>query len=342
MEEEVITRQNSFNIELQTEKINSYSITFDMINNIEIRAHQIKSHFPKSYYKEYTITEIMENNLMQNDDLNDIFNEIKDKIFNNKIIMKENENSLIINIPFPSSKNKEIKFELNLIHKNNNEKINELIEIVIKQDKEINDLKKEINELKNDKIQFKNEITQLIKNEIEKYKNELIEMKNNENQLKNEINELKSEVIKYKNNEYQLKDEPINIKKDEQRIKNDEQKLKNNNHKDVLKNNEPHENKEIKPPKKTGINKYLKRVKKYLDSEEGQKKIYPMRKKLTSHSENKNIRNKYLNKNNENFDDNNLNNLYIYEKIMNRNYIDEYFHNIDLHYKKEGNYNNNK
>ena len=128
MEEVQLTPNKSFQIELSSDKNNSYSLTFNLNNNsIEITANQTNDIIHKSFSNKYSFEEIKGNKyFLQFDTLEETLDELKERINNNKIIIKENEDNLIINIPLPSSKYKEIIFELKSIIKNNNDKINEL------------------------------------------------------------------------------------------------------------------------------------------------------------------------------------------------------------------------
>ena len=173
MEEfEISSEKKTFDIELSTDKNNSYKLNFISSHSLEITANQINSLIHKSFSGKYTFEEIQENKyFLQFDTLNEILDEIKERILNNKIIIKENENNLILNIPLSSSKNKEIIFELKPINKNSNEAIKELNELVIKQNKEILDLKNEVFNLKK------------IANESNKLKDEVNNLKNNESQF---------------------------------------------------------------------------------------------------------------------------------------------------------------
>ena len=140
MENEIQTEVKEFNIEITSDKNNSYSIKFILNNSLEIIAKQKNVILNKSFSNKFTIHEIQENKyFIQFDSLNEIFDELNERTKNNKIIIIDNENTLIINIPLPSTKNNEIKFELKEICKSDSEKINELTELVIKQNKEIKD-----------------------------------------------------------------------------------------------------------------------------------------------------------------------------------------------------------
>ena len=111
MEEVLLTQEKSFQIELSSDKNNSYSLEFNLNNYIEIMAKQINNIIHKSYSNKYSFEEIRETKyFLQFDTLDEIFDEIKDRIYNNHISMKENENNIFINIPLPE--NQELIFEL--------------------------------------------------------------------------------------------------------------------------------------------------------------------------------------------------------------------------------------
>ena len=203
MEEVQSTSEKSFQIELSSDKNNSYSIEFNLNNYIEITANQINNIIHKSYSNKYSFEEIREAKyFLQFDNLD----EIKDRIDNNKIILKENDNILILNIPLPDDQ--EIIFELNPIIKNNNDRLDELTDLIIKlnteinniKDEEIANLKREINDMKekevlltNDNTQLKNDIN-LLKKENNQLNKDNAQLKNNETQLKEEITELKEKL----------------------------------------------------------------------------------------------------------------------------------------------------
>ena len=166
MEEVQLTSNESFQVELSSDKNNSYSVMFNLNNSIEIAANQIKGIINKSFSSKYSFEEIRINKyFLQFDTLEEILNELKERLNNDKIIIKENEDNLIINIPLPSSKNIEIIFELKSIIKNSNDRFNELTDLIMKLNKEINNIKNETkqlrdkyNNLENENIQIKNEI----------------------------------------------------------------------------------------------------------------------------------------------------------------------------------------
>ena len=120
-----------------------------MENTLIISAHINDNLIENFFNGEFTFEKIRENKyFLQFDSLKEIFDELKERINNNKITIEEYENNIKINIQLPSSKNKEIIFELNQKNKNDSERIKDLIQIVIEQNTEITELKKEVNELK--------------------------------------------------------------------------------------------------------------------------------------------------------------------------------------------------
>ena len=149
MENELLTKGKEFNIEITSDKNNTYSIQFTLNSSLEIVANQKNAVLNKSFSNKFTIHEIQQNKyFVQFDTLNEIYDEIFERTKKDKITITENENTLIINIPLPSTKYTEQKFELKQISKNDNEKINDLTQLVIKQNKEITDLKNELKDIK--------------------------------------------------------------------------------------------------------------------------------------------------------------------------------------------------
>ena len=149
MENEILTKGKEFNIEITSDKNNTYSIQFTLNSSLEIVANQKNAVLNKSFSNKFTIHEIQQNKyFVQFDTLNEIYDEVIERTKKDKITITENENTLIINIPLPSTKYTEKKFELKQISKNDNEKINDLTQLVIKQNKEIADLKNELKDIK--------------------------------------------------------------------------------------------------------------------------------------------------------------------------------------------------
>jgi len=142
--------------------------------------------------------------------LNEIFDEIKDRIYNNHITMKENENNIFINIPFPE--NQELIIELKPFFKNNYERLNELIELIINLKSEINNIKNENNILRNEEIaNLKNEMKQLNYkyNDIKKIE---IQLKNENEQLNKDIDDMKEKETQLMKRNYELNNDMINLK----------------------------------------------------------------------------------------------------------------------------------
>ena len=97
MDEVELTSEKTFQIELSSDKDNSYSLEFNSNNYIEIEANQINNIIHRSYFSKYSFEEIRETKyFLKFDSLDKILDEIKDKIYNNKIILKENDNKIIL------------------------------------------------------------------------------------------------------------------------------------------------------------------------------------------------------------------------------------------------------
>ena len=219
MDEVQLTSEKTFQIELSSDKDNSYSLEFNSNNYIEIEANQINNIIHRSYFSKYSFEEIRETKyFLQFDSLDKILDEIKDKIYNNKIILKENDNKIILNIPL--SENKEIIFELKPFIKNNNDRLNELTDLIMK-------IHTEMNNIKNENIYLKNEFKQLnkeniqLKKEIKDIGDKETKLVNINNQLKYDINLLIDEVNQLENDNTQLKIENIELKNQLNQLKND-------------------------------------------------------------------------------------------------------------------------
>ena len=117
------------------------------------------------------------------DSIEEIFNELSNLIDNSKPIIFEETNSILLSILLPSTKIKEIIFEIKEKEKTDKEKIEELYLIISNLKTQIlnnnngNDIPKEIIELKNKIEQQNNEIKELKEkiNENEKKKEKEIE-----------------------------------------------------------------------------------------------------------------------------------------------------------------------
>jgi len=106
MEEIQLISEKSFQIELSSDINNSYSVEFNLNDYIEITANQINTIIQKSYSNKYSFEGIREAKyFLQFDTFSEILDEIKDIIDYNEIILKENDNILILNIYYQIIKN---------------------------------------------------------------------------------------------------------------------------------------------------------------------------------------------------------------------------------------------
>ena len=210
-EEAEIDSEKIFEIKLTTDKNNMYKVIFTLNNLIEITANQINDIIHKSFLNKYSLEEIKNNkHFLQFNTLNEIFDEIKDRIYNNQIVMKENENNIFIYIPLPE--NQELIIELRPFIKNNNERLNELTELIINLKAEINNIKNENNILRNEEIaNLKNEMTQLNYkyNDIKKIE---IQLKNENKQLSKDIDDMKDKETQLIKRNYELNNDINNLK----------------------------------------------------------------------------------------------------------------------------------
>ena len=102
--------------EINSNKNNAFSLILsaDNYSFLNIKAIQKNDLFNKSYSNKFTIDKIKENKyFFMFDDLKEICNELSDRIKTKEIKLIENANNLILFITLPTSKIKEITFELN-------------------------------------------------------------------------------------------------------------------------------------------------------------------------------------------------------------------------------------
>ena len=119
---------------LSFEEIEIKAVHEDIINDI--------------YEQKFQVDDIKKNKyFIQFDDLKEICEELKQRISENNITIIESTNTIIISIPLPSSKIKEIIFELIQNEINEKEKTKKLLDTIHQQNEEISNLKKEIKEL---------------------------------------------------------------------------------------------------------------------------------------------------------------------------------------------------
>ena len=116
---------------------NSSQLTVKAINQDDV--------FHKIYTNTFSIDTIKENKyFIQFDDIKEICDELSERISQGKITIIEDTNLIIISVPLPSSKIKEMLFELKEDEKNDKEIIKDLIKLVNEQKNELNEFKKEI------------------------------------------------------------------------------------------------------------------------------------------------------------------------------------------------------
>jgi len=196
-------KKSGFNLEIdiKSDKNNIYSLILntDAYSCLNIKATQKNDLFKKSFLNKFSVDEIKENKyFFMFDDLKEICNEISERIKKKEIKLIENLDGLNFIISLPSTKIKEIKFELKEEEKNDKDKINNLNELILKLKEEINEIKinhnKEINELKNI---IKNQNREI--NEMKEQINNIIkDIKDSDNI----ISGLKNSLIINKNIEY--------------------------------------------------------------------------------------------------------------------------------------------
>lgn len=215
-----ISDENNFQFNLEIEAISNknkkYLIIFNAkaLSCLEITAIN-KTDIIKQIFSNKFLPEQIKRNKYMNifDNLEEICNELKERINQNSLKIKEENNSIFISISLPNSKIKEVIFELKEIEKNITDNINDLSKIILELKNEKELLKKEIKEIK------------------EEYNKEINNLKNITNKQNNDINILK-EQIKI------LLDYYDNIKKEEEfLIKINSSIITNNNrYKKILKN----------------------------------------------------------------------------------------------------------
>ena len=179
--------ENEFNFELKKEVIIDKNKKYNLLLNNEqssfLNIKAIKSDITQKIYSNMFSIEFIKKNkyFYQFDNLKEICDEIKERVEKEKLNIIEDTNTVIISIPLPSSKIKEIVFELKEEEKTDKEIIKDLINLVHEQKTEILNLKKELN-------QFKKEVSFLYKYYILNLDSFIIDNINYNNTLKNWIN----------------------------------------------------------------------------------------------------------------------------------------------------------
>ena len=151
--------------EVTSQKNKKYLLIFKAENNLEISIKAINNDdiIQKIYTNKFHVEKIRENKYFyQFDDLKEICEEFSQRISTEKISLIEDTNLIIISIPLPSSKIKEIIFELKENEKSDKEIINDLVKLVHEQNNEISNLKNRLNSLEREmSFIFKNYICNL-------------------------------------------------------------------------------------------------------------------------------------------------------------------------------------
>ena len=142
--------EDEFNFELKKEvlsdKNGKFSVFFTANNSAKLCIKAIKDDIIKRIFSnKFPVNTIKENKyFIQFDNLKEICEEISERILKEKITLIEETNSIIISVPLPSSKIKEIIFELKEEEKSDKEIIKELMKSNIELKKELNNIKKDI------------------------------------------------------------------------------------------------------------------------------------------------------------------------------------------------------
>ena len=171
-----------------SDKNNEFLVLFQSQSNSEIFIEALQSNnlFQKVYSNIFPIEKIKKNKYFyQFDNLKEICEELTERIEKEVISLNEKNTCIILSIPLPSSKIKEIIFELNEYAKKNDKQIIDEITLLInKQKNDIANINKDIKELK----KLKNEYSFLLNNYILNLDSLIIDNNNYNNSLKNWIN----------------------------------------------------------------------------------------------------------------------------------------------------------
>ena len=178
-----ILDDNNFEFNLEIEAISNKNKKYFIIFNtktysyLEITAINKTDILKQTFSNKFTHEQIKENKYMNIfDDLKEICIELNERINQNSLKIKEENNSLFISIFLPNSKIKEVIFELKEIENNAKDNINDLSIIILELKNENELLKKEIKEIKTEYIKEINNlknITNMQNNEINKLKEQM-------------------------------------------------------------------------------------------------------------------------------------------------------------------------
>ncbi len=204
-EQQINSFSKSFNVKSDKEHDFSISISTGISNCLLIKGKyedNLKFHY---YSSMKAIDDIKKNKyFLMFDSIEEIFNELSNLIDNSKPVIIEETNKFLLSIPLPTTKIKEIIFEINEEEKSDKQKIEELYLIIsnlkeqILLNKNENNLKKEIIELTSKVEEQNKEIEELKKKIIEITKNQesWIEYKKEKEKKMNKILNLDSLIIK--------------------------------------------------------------------------------------------------------------------------------------------------
>ena len=170
--------------EVKSDKNNIFFLLFQIIDSkISVKATS-DDVIQKIFSNSFSVNEIKENKyFLQFDDLQEICEELQNIISEKDISLIEETNSIIISIPLPSSKIKEIIFELKEILKSDKDLIKELTALVQTQKNEISVLNKKVAELS----EFKKEMLYILNYYISNLDSIIINDINYNSMLKNWI-----------------------------------------------------------------------------------------------------------------------------------------------------------
>ena len=146
-----------------SDKNKKFSFYFQTHLNSEISISANEDNLKKKYYKDFSLIFLKKNKYFSSlDTIDEIFDEIINKISLKKPLINEETNSLKVVIETFHSKFKEITFYLDEKEKTTNEKIEELYSIIYQlkekekmQDEKIKKLEEKINVLEKDNIELK-------------------------------------------------------------------------------------------------------------------------------------------------------------------------------------------
>ena len=127
----VLTENIKINAKSKDE--NEYEISFSLKDEKLLISAKNKSKIPnKKYENNYTLKELQESckYFLMFSNILDLFEEIKQIIFKNSIIINEEINNIICILPLPSPTIKEVTFSLKETEKNISEQLNELYSLV--------------------------------------------------------------------------------------------------------------------------------------------------------------------------------------------------------------------